>query len=799
MHSLDDLRHGFRILARSPGFAILVIVILALGIGLATAVFSVVNGVLLRPLGFHEPDRIVAIETRWPARGQQTARVTGGDYVDLRSAASTLEAISTWSGGEVGVQFADHAEFTGVFWVNRAYFDVLALKPTFGRLFDDKEAGHAAVVSLPFARRHFGEPASAVGRTVRIENKVYEIAGVLPDHVPYPRKADVWAAATRDPENLNRTAFNYRAIGRLKPGVPLAAAEAELQTIGRRLEAAYPTENEGKTFTPVPLMEQLVKPVRSTLLLLGGAVLLVLLIACGNAANLLLARAASRTREFGVRMAMGAGRGRLVRQLFAESLVLAALAAALGAMLAWWVTGVLVRFAPRDLPRMGDVAVDAHVLAMACGIAFASSLVFGLLPAWQASRVDVHDTLKQSSGKGLLGGGSQRLRSGVLVAEVGLSFVLAIGAGLLFRSFLNMMSSELGYRPEGLLVMYAHKPAETLDEYLAAIRRMDQVYDELRRLPGVRAVAGAMGLPAGDYGSNGYYQVEGKHSPEQFQNLPAAGFRLASPGYFATLGVPLERGREFTQRDSYDGEFVAIVSQALVRQVFPGEDPIGRRVRCGLDSPKWMTIVGIVADVRQDSPAAAPAPELYMPLAQHPYHANEVQVILRTEGRPEGLIEGARKTVMALDSSIATRFETMESAVSETVAAPRLRSFLVGVFAAMALVLAMSGIYGLMNYVVAQRTSELGLRLALGASPAGVLRLVLGRALVLALLGLVGGIAVALVGRRLVSSLLYGLDAGDGVTWASAALVTLAVSALAAAAPALRAARIEPVSALRQE
>ncbi len=738
------MRNAVRGLWKNPGFTIIAVLTLALGIGANAAIFSIVNSVLLAPLPYPDADRIVAS--------------------DIRADRQNFEALSYYYGGEMGVQHHGGAEFTGVFFVDPDFFRVFGVSPLYGHVLDG-----TAVISLPFAERSFGHASGALGNKLRIENRVYEIAGVMPATLDFPGKANVWLPASVTLRDLNR---NYPAIAKLKPGIhPLGV---------------------------ISLRDRLVGPVRSTLYLLMGAVALILLIACTNVANMMLARATSRSREMAIRAALGGRRWHIIRPLLAESALLALLGGALGLLCARPGSNLLLRIS--TLPRSSEVHVDWLVLGFTSGISLVAILFFGLLPAWQAARVDLHGVLKQSGSRGLLGGPPPRLRNALVIAQIALSFVLAIGAGLLLRSFLALTSVQLGYRTEGILVMYAHAPARSLEEYVGVGRLFETLFEQLNGLPGVTSVAGAMGLPTGQYSSTGSYAVEGKNRFGSGQNLPQAGLRLASPEYFQTMGIPLVRGREFSPRDQYDSPFVAIVGQAFARESFPNEDPIGRRLQCGLDAPsKWMTIVGVVGDVRQNSPASAPAPEMYMPLKQHPYFANELQVVLRTSLPPDSLIAPVRQKVRAMNPEIAMKFTTMDSMVADTIAKPRFRMFLISVFAALALLLAMAGVYGVMNYVTTQRTAEFGLRVALGASPGEVVGLVLGKALRLAALGLTTGLALSLAASSWMSSMLFGLKPTDATTYAMVVVAVAPVILLAAVVPAWRAARIDPLTALREE
>ena len=782
----NKLLQSVRGVRRNPGFALLSIVTLALGIGISTAVFSVVNGVLLQPLPFPQADRIVSVNTRTPGY-PNGSKITGGDFLDVRSENQVFDALSVYFGGEIGVQLRDRAEFTGIFWVNPEFFKVFGQQPAG---FTDS----SAVVSQAFAARNFGDPQRALGQSVRVENRVYEIASVL-EGPRFPAKADIWLEAPYVPENLNRTSYNFRAVAKLKTGVSMEQAQANLDGIAAQLAAAFPKSNEGKTFAPVPLREQLTGSVHSTLYLLLGAVLLVLLIACANVSNLLLARATVRAREIAVRSALGASRAAIVRMLVVESMTLAVFGGLLGIVLASWGTGALLHFAPANLPRGNEIHLDYTVLAFAMGLSLLSALVFGVLPAMQASRVEF-------SSRGVLRGGSHRLRNSLVVAEIALSFVLATGAGLLFRSFLALNAVDMGFRQENILVMYAHAPAKDLNQYVnVAHSFVDKLLPSLRAMPGVEATAAIMGLPTGQYGSNGSYAVAGKQVMREGEKLPESNWALTSPNYFGAMRIPLLRGRDFTPQDQYGSPGVVIVSESAARQSLPGEDPIGRQLLCGLDdvTAKPMTIVGVVGDVRQDSPGSPPQPTLYMPMEQHPYHSNELQVIVRTASAPAALTPAVRKAAYDLNPEMAVKFTTLEEMVTDSIAAPRFRTFLAGTFAILALLLAMAGIYGVMSYVVTQRTSELGLRMALGAARGDVIGLVLSRAATLAAVGLAIGAGLSLAVSRLIGAMLFGLKAADPATYAMVLFSVAGIAILAAAGPAWRASRIDPMVALRQE
>jgi putative ABC transport system permease protein len=514
--------------------------------------------------------------------------------------------------------------------------------------------------------------------------------------------------------------------------------------------------------------------------------------------SLLLARSTARRREMALRAALGAGTARIIRQLLAESIVVGTAGGTLGVLAAQAGTALLVQLAPPGTPRLDEIAVDGRVLVFAMVVTLATSIVFGLAPAWNAARVDVNDALKQAGGRGPVGGHSTRLRTMLVACEVAVAVVLAIGAGLLFRSFVSLTTVSLGFHTERMLVVYAHAPASSDEEYVRTAQAITDAVPTLAALPGVRSAAAAMGLPTGDYGSFGGYAVEGLHRFAPGVTLPQAGFRLASPGYIKTMGIPLAAGRDFGAGDRFDSPRVAIVSRSLVRQTFGDASPLGRRIQCGLDSLDPMTIVGVVEDVRHDSPADAPAPELYMPLTQHPSYANEVQYVLQTSGEPTLVAGAASRTVQRLLPGAATRHTTLEAMVADSVATPRFRTVLVSVFAGLALFLAATGVFGVMSYVSLQRTQEFGVRLALGAAPGDMLGLVIRGALAIGASGTVVGLVLALALARTMRSMLFGMTPLDPLTWSAVCGGALVVTVAASMWPAWRASRVDPAVALRE-
>jgi predicted permease len=780
---------------------------MALGIAVTTALFSLLYAALLQPLAFPDAGRVVAINTLWPAKGRATQRITGGDYMDLRADLKSFEAIALYNGGQIGVRVGDHARFAQTFEVGPEFFRALGVAPALGRLPGKQDANRAAVLTESFARANFGDAGRAIGQPVIVDNKPYDIIGLLPERLSFPEKADIWITGPIDPDNQNRSAFNYYAIGRVRRGTTLDQAQSELSTVGARLASDHPYSNEGKTFSAIKLQEQLAAPVRSTMLFLFGAAGLLLLISCANAANLMLARASARARETAIRISLGSGARRIVQMLLAEGALLGIGAALLGLFFAYVLVWLLFPLLPSNLPHAAEaIRIHAPVLGFAVAVSCITALVCSLIPALSLRRVNLAELLKQSVGRGFVGGaiGSRNI---IVVAQIALCCTLCVGAALLSRTLAALIDTPLGFRSDGILVMYADAPAFGFDQYLRAIRTFEMGLDEIRAIPGVQSAAAAMGLPTGQYGSNGSYLVEGVNiqaGQDPFKmnwprGLPEAIFSLASPKYFQTVGIRLLAGRDFNDRDQYDGPFTAIVSESLARQSFGTTDPIGRRIYCGLDSPKPMTIVGVVSDVRQNSPASGWEPEIYMPFQQHPYHANELQIAVRTGGDPVRLVPEVRRTMQRLAPFMATRFTTFREMVEDSMAAPRFRAALALAFAILAMTLALTGVYAVMTYDVGERKAEMGVRIALGATPGSIVGLVSSRALSLALVGLSIGTAAAVALSRVAETLLYGVHPLDFAAYGIGAVAVLLVVIAAGLIPAWRASRVDPVVALRHD
>jgi predicted permease len=799
---LQDLTFALRNLRRQPGFAATALLMLALGVGATTAIFSVVNAIVLRPLPYPDADRIVAVQNHFTNTGLR-GQVAAPDFHDWREQSRSFRALAYYVGGETSVSVAGSADYATAIRVTPGFFDVLGIKPQRGRLWrsEEERAGGTltAIITDAFWRRQFNGDAAAVGSTVKFGDRFYEIVGILPPGLRFPARTDIyypsWIA-----EETGRSAHNYRVIGRLADGVTLAQADGEMKGIAARLSQEYPLSNTEKSVAVDRLQEILIGNSRATLYMLLAAVSFVLLIACANVANLLLARATVRGREMVVRAAIGAGRGRLVRQMLTESIVLGVIAGVIGVLLARGGVAALVALAPRDLPRVDEIHVDLVALGFALLISLASSVVFGMAPAVHVSRVQLAQGLRQGGKGSALGARGGWTRNAFVVAEVALAVVLVVGAGLLGRSLVALAAVELGFAPEQLLVMRTAVPVPTFDEAPRATAFYRDLLPELRAVPGVISAAGVTSLPTLIRSSGGYW-LEGGPGPEQ-QGIrsPQAIFNVVTPDYFRTMRIPLTSGRDFNDSDRRDAPFVAVVNEALVRAAFPDGNPIGRRIQTGLDTLEFMTIVGIVADVRTGGPARPVQPEIYMAYEQHPGPASALNIVARTEVEdPLALTETMRRKIRDRNPDVPVKAETMETTLETAAATPRFRTFLLVVFAVVALLLAVAGVYGVMAYTVSQRVPEIGVRVALGAAPRDILKMIVGQGARLAGIGLAMGLALALAASRLLEGLLFGVAAQDPLILAAVTLLVAAAALGACYIPGRRALRVEPMMALRSE
>jgi putative ABC transport system permease protein len=800
---LQDVRYGLRTLLRQPGFAATAILTLALGIGATTAIFSVVNAVVLRPMPFDAPDRVVVVTNLNLKSGNRNTTISGPDFFDWRAQARSFEVLSYFTGaGETSVTVNNASDYTAVARVAPGYFTVFGATAQVGRLFTAEEqqpgGSDTVVISESYWRRQFGSDPRAIGSTITFGQRTRTIVGVTA--LSYPARTDIYYADPVAPESQSRTAHNYRGVGRLAAGVSVVQAQSEMSAIASQLGQQYPLSNGEKGIAVVPVQDVVVGDTRQTLFVLLAAVAFVLLIACANVANLLLARAAARGRELVVRAAVGAGRMRLIRQMLTESVVLALLAGSGGVIIARWGVSALLALAPEDLPRLNEVTVDVTALLFALAISLAASVIFGLAPAWHVSRVDLADGLRQGGKGSSLGVRGGWARKAFVVTEIALAVALVMGAGLLGRSLVALAQVDMGFKSERLVVLKTVVPVSGREQFPRAIATYRSMLEELRAMPGVTAAGGVTSLPTA-VRSNGGYWIQGGPGPEVLgMKSPQALFNVVTPDYFRVLQVPVVRGRDFNDGDRLASPFVAIINEQLAKDAFPGVDPIGRTIRCGLDSLEPMTIVGIVKDVRTRGPNRPVQAELFMPYEQHQGPATSLNIVMRTDtADPLGIGATAARQIRSRNPEIPVRVETMEMTLSNAAATPRFRTVLLVVFAVVALLLAIAGVYGVMAYTVNQRVPEIGLRVALGASPSDVMQLVLREGAILVVIGLAAGAALSFAGARFISGLLFGVSARDPMVFAAVS-VLVAIAALAACLiPGRRALRVDPLLALRAE
>jgi putative ABC transport system permease protein len=805
----QDVRYGARAMRANPGFTAVAVVALALGVGANTAIFSVVNAVLLRPLQYPNAERVVAIQELNP-EGRRV-QVTPANFLDWREQATAFERMAAIFTRPANLAVGDEAERVDFAMTSAAFFDVFGVRPRAGRFFlpEEEKAGHAPVVVLSHAlwQRRFGADSSIIGQSVTLDGRAYEVVGVAPEGFSYPDRTEAWVppfarvptvSEQQDVERARGFGF-LSAVALLKPGETLEHARAEMEAITARLRAQYPESNSKRFNRVVTLHEHLVGESGRALLLLLGAVALVLLIACANVANLLLARAAGRQKEMAVRAALGATRLRLARQLLVESVLLALAGGAAGLLLGWWGVDLLKGLLPAEFPRVADIGVDPRVLGFTLLVSCATGVAFGLAPALQFTRPDLHGALKEGARGSTGGARGGRLRNMLIVSEVALSLVLLVGAGLLFRSFLSLRAVELGFRPQSLLTFRLSPSGERFQtdaQYSAFFR---DVAERVEAVPGVEAVGVINTLPLVK-GPTAGFQVEGR-PPLRRDQWPSINYRSVSPDYFRAAGIAVVKGRVPDARDTDAAPLVLAVNQALARRDFPSEDPVGKRISYGIGpdgKPIWKEIVGVVADVRSEEPGREAAPEIYVSYLQDPFAG--MSYVVRSTAEPESLVPAVREAVRAVDrAQPVAEVRTMEQLVGESVAQPRFTSLILGLFACMALLLAAAGIYGVMSYAVTQRTHEIGIRIALGAQRRDVLRMVVGRGMALALAGVGLGLLTALALTRLMAGLLYGVTATDPLTFAGVALLLGAVALLASYIPARRATKVDPMIALRYE
>ncbi|HEX8775372.1 MAG TPA: ABC transporter permease [Pyrinomonadaceae bacterium] len=798
----QDVRYGLRMLFKKPGFTVMAVLTLALGIGANTAIFSVVNAILLKELPYREPSRLVWAQTAQEQNGQrQSAAVSPAEFREWKEQSRTFEQLAAFRGDAISLKDAEQPEALAGARVSVNFFQTLGVGPMLGRAFaaeDERpDAPEGVVLSYRLWQRRFGGDPSIVGRTLETIEGPSVVIGVMPPDFKFPSFAEAWVPFSGASSEMRVRNRYLQVLGRLKAGHTLESAQAEMKTIASRLEAEHPDSNKGWTVQLTPLRERLTGETRPALLVLLGAVGFVLLIACANVANLLLARVATRRREMAIRLALGARRAQLLQQLLIESVLLALLGGAIGLLLAAWGVDLMVGLLPQSKEVYqfpNTVGIDRVVLCFTLGVSVLTGILFGLVPGWQASRPDVNECLKEG-GYSTKGERRQGVRGALVVLEIAVTLILLVGAGLLVQSFVRLRRVELGYDPHGLLTMWISAPFSKYPNDESRARLYREVLEQVKQVPGVEGATLTSGLPFGFLSFP--FNIEGEPLPSGDVSVH---YSAISAGYFDVLKAPVRAGRAFTERDDAQAPQVAIINEALARRYFGDADPLGRKISISyLGRRVVREVVGVAGNIKQDELGVPTEPEVYVPFQQQPWLGQTL--VLRTRhADPLSLRRDVQRAIWTVDKDQpVSRAETVDQMLSELVAEPRLYTLLLGVFAALALSLSAVGIYGVMSYTVTQRTHEIGVRMALGAQAGDILRMIVRQAMAHALLGVSFGVAASLALTRLITSLLFGITATDPLTFVGVSLGLLTVAFMASFIPARRATRVDPMIALRYE
>ncbi|HEX8174907.1 MAG TPA: ABC transporter permease [Pyrinomonadaceae bacterium] len=795
----QDLRYGVRMLSKRPSFTAIVVLTLAISIGANTVVFSVVNTLLLRSLPYSNPEQLVVL---WGVyKTNNKAYASAANFRDWQERNHAFQSLAAYDTQRFNLTGGDRPEAVDAALVSANLFSLLGVPPAQGRNFQTQEeqpaGSHVAIISNGLWQRRFGSDPGAIGKTLVLDGEGYTIIGVMPQGFSFPEKAELWVPLTFVPEELADRSYNHLfVIGRLKPGAQLPEAQAEMNTIASTLAQQYPNENAGRGLRLVSLQENLIGDIRIALLILIGSVAFVLLIACANVANLLLARAWTRQKDIAIRIALGASRRRLMQQLLTESVLLALLGGVAGLIIAYFGIQVLTTVGSSNIPRLSDIGIDGRVLTFTLVISVLTGIVFGLVPALQASNPDINEWLKEGQRSSSGGAMRKSVRSWLVVIEMALALILLIGAGLLIKSFMRLWQVEPGFNPHNVLTMAVSLSPPKYNSRADVAVFYQRLLQQLQSTPGVQAAGVVNQLPFSGKNLGFSFTVAGRpqSGPE---DTASANYRLISSNYLRALGIPLVRGRDFNEHDTRESPPVALINETLAKRYFPNEDPIGKQLNIeGQQAPR--EIVGIIGDVRQVKLDAEVKPEIYVPYLQFPLPS--MSIVVRTNTDPSSMIGPVLNQISIVDKDQPVfQVKTMDQYLSESLAQRRFSTILLGAFAALALILAAVGIYGVMSYLVSQRTHEIGIRMALGARPRDIIKLVVGHGMWLSLLGVIVGIAAALFLTAIMSSLLYEISATDPVTYVALSLVLVGVALLACLIPALRAAKVDPIIALRYE
>jgi len=816
----QDLRYGARLLARAPGFAAVAILTLALGIGANTAIFSVVNAVLLRPLPFYESDRLMQVWHTPPQAsfpGIPVFAVSPANFLDWRNQNQTFDGMSAYGFGRYTLTGTGHPESIRMVAATTGLFSILHVQPLLGRVFlngeDQPGRDHEVVLSNGLWHSRFGADSSVVGENIELNGQAYTVVGVMAQGFEFPISSDpndrpqMWKPlAWTDGERAVRDNHNFAVVARLKPGVTFKQAQADLDIISNRLAQQYPKDNKGWGAIAVPLREDLVGDVRPALLVLLGAVAFVLLIACANVANLALTKALLRRKEVAIRAALGASRRRLLQQALSESLLLAFAGGALGLLFAHYGVALIVRFLAQWLPRSADIALDGRVLAFTLSVSLLTGFAAGLLPALRMAKADLNQALKQGLGRTASDSGGNRTRNVLVVSEVALSLMLLIGAGLMIRTLWTLYHVNPGFDPDHVVTMEVSVPTGKFAEPAQQVRFFTRVLEGIRELPGVQSAGLIDSLPLSDNGSHQPILVEGRPALPM-ADLPEVDVRLISPGYMSAMHIPLVRGRDIDDSDVEGRPGAVLISQSMAKQFWPDEDPIGKRLTLYFFPNLTRVVVGIIADVKLNAMnETRPAATLYFPLAQlsapssGEWSSFGMNLAVRAKKGSLSIVPAIANSIHGMDPEVPLlNIRTMGDSISASLSPARFTMLLLAAFAGFALLLAVIGIYSVMSYSVSRRTNEIGIRVALGASPSDVLLLVVRQGITLALLGSGIGITGALLLSRLMANLLYGIRPTDPITFIVVAIVLTLVALLACYIPARRAMRVDPIVALRYE